>query len=105
MQSKDILYSAWGNDECYTPAYWVVPIIKYLPKDKIIWCPFDKENSEFVLQLEGGGTMLFIHTLIIDKIFSILSQSIGILSYQILHLQTKENFLKGHWVFENHLHS
>lgn len=45
MKSKEILYSLGKNDECYTPRYGVLPIIKYLPKDKIIWCPFDKENS------------------------------------------------------------
>lgn len=48
MESKDILYSKWNNDECYTPWYWIEPIIKYIPPDKIIWCPFDKEESNFV---------------------------------------------------------
>lgn len=58
MESKDILYSAWSNDECYTPWYWVIPIIKYIDKKmKInfpynkkltIWCPFDTEESNFV---------------------------------------------------------
>ena len=31
MDSKSILYSNGKNDECYTPAYAVKPIIKYLP--------------------------------------------------------------------------
>jgi len=48
IDSQKILYSPWSNDECYTPRYWVEPIVKYLPKDKIIWCPFDTNNSEFV---------------------------------------------------------
>jgi len=48
LKSNEILYSKWNNDECYTPEYWVKPIIKYIPKWKIIWCPFDKENSNFV---------------------------------------------------------
>lgn len=65
MQSKDILYSAGGNDECYTPAYWVAPILKYIPKDKIVWCPFDKSDSQFVLQLRGGGWQV-IHSHIDD---------------------------------------
>ena len=73
MDSKAVLYSWWGNDECYTPRYGVIPIVKYLPKDKIIWCPFDTEESEFVKVLReewftitlshisgGGGTS--IHT-------------------------------------------
>lgn len=59
LQSNEILYSKWNNDECYTPAYWVEPIIKYidfvinnwlyLKEEKpVIWCPFDKEESNFV---------------------------------------------------------
>lgn len=55
LNSQKILYSVGNNDECYTPDYGVQPIIKYLPKDKIIWCPFDKEDSEFVKQLIRSG--------------------------------------------------
>ena len=57
MDSRSILYSKGNNDECYTPKYAVVPIIKYLEKfkDKIIWCPFDKEDSEFVKTLKEEG--------------------------------------------------
>lgn len=32
--SQSILYSQWNNDECYTPWYWVKPIIKYIKKYK-----------------------------------------------------------------------
>ena len=55
MTSQDILYSKGENDECYTPDYAVKPILKYLPKDKIIWCPFDTEESQFYRQLMDGG--------------------------------------------------
>ena len=41
MTSKDILYSAGSNDECTTLNYAVKPIIKYIPKDWVVWCPFD----------------------------------------------------------------
>lgn len=62
MNSQKILYSAGNNDECKTPAYGVKPIIKYLPKNKVIWCPFDKEDSEFVQQLLSQGfTVVFSH--------------------------------------------
>lgn len=44
-----------NSNERYTPRYAVVPIIKYLPKDKIIWCPFDTANSEFVIALREVG--------------------------------------------------
>ncbi len=36
-----------SGDECYTPFYAVEPILEFLPKDKIIWCPFDEEWSAF----------------------------------------------------------
>ena len=52
MDSKDILYSAWNNDECYTPKYWVLPILKYIPKGSIVWCPFDTEESNFVIEIK-----------------------------------------------------
>lgn len=60
MKSKDILYSVGNNDECYTPCYGVTPILKYIQAKAItlhqigkfiVWCPFDKENSEFVKQI------------------------------------------------------
>lgn len=51
-------YNNWhirANDERYTPRYAVLPIIKYLPQKAVIWCPFDTENSEFVLTLKENG--------------------------------------------------
>lgn len=55
MTTQDIFYSKGANDECYTLDYAVKPILKYLPKDKIIWCPFDTEKSQFYIQLVKGG--------------------------------------------------
>ncbi len=56
MESKDILYSKGKNDECFTPDYAVIPLLKYIPKDKIIWCPFDEEDdSEFVRIFRENG--------------------------------------------------
>jgi len=60
MESKDILYSKGNNDECYTPEYAVRPILKHLKNfalNKIggvitVWCPFDKEESNFVKLLK-----------------------------------------------------
>lgn len=37
-----------ASDEVYTPAYAVEPIIKYIKPADIVWCPFDKEDSEYV---------------------------------------------------------
>lgn len=55
INSKEILYSKGNNDECMTPNYGVKPIVKYIPKEATVWCPFDKENSEFVKQIREAG--------------------------------------------------
>lgn len=50
------------NDEQYTPKILVEPIIKYIPKGSIVWCPFDTEDSEFVINLkENGINVVFSH--------------------------------------------
>lgn len=41
-----------NNDEYYTPKYAVKPILKYIKKDSVIWCPFDTFESEFVKVLK-----------------------------------------------------
>ncbi len=43
------------SDEVYTPEYAVQPIIKYIQKDAIVWCPFDLENSEYVKLIRANG--------------------------------------------------
>ena len=43
------------SNECYTPFYAVEPILKYIPKDKIVWCPFDEEWSAFYQLLKERG--------------------------------------------------
>lgn len=55
MDSRSILYSAGKNDECYTPEYVVEAIVPYLSKDKVVWCPFDKDDSAFVKVLRKHG--------------------------------------------------
>ena len=44
-----------GNDEFYTPLYAIEPIIKYIEKGKIIWCPFDTNESLFVKRFKELG--------------------------------------------------
>ena len=60
---NDAIYKTNGkNDECYTPRYVVEAILPYVPKNKIIWCPFDKEESFFVKVLtENGYNVVFSH--------------------------------------------
>ncbi len=49
-----------ASDEVYTPAYAVRPLLKYLEvfcnKPRYtIWCPFDKEDSEYVKIFRAEG--------------------------------------------------
>ena len=57
MNSRDILYSAGRNDECYTPRYAVLPLLDFLEsfRGKVIWCPFDTDRSEFVKVLRENN--------------------------------------------------
>ena len=50
------------SDEVYTPSYAIKPLLKYISKDKIIWCPFDTEDSEYVEILNNNGNkVIFSH--------------------------------------------
>ena len=54
------------SDEVYTPAYAVKPIIKHISTffndDSIIWCPFDEEDSNYVIELKKAGyTVIATH--------------------------------------------
>lgn len=56
------IVAASGNDEFYTPKYAVEPILKYVDKSKVVWCPFDTEESIFVKQLnDRGNTVINTH--------------------------------------------
>lgn len=57
MNSQKVLYSPGNNDECLTPDYGVKPLLKYLERfrDKIIWCPFSTDESQFVKIFRENG--------------------------------------------------
>lgn len=61
MISKNILYSKGNNDLCYTPDYGVEPILKYIPKGAVVWCPFDTASSEFVKQISKTNKVVYSH--------------------------------------------
>lgn len=42
-------------DEMYTPFYCVEPILNYINKADVIWCPFDKEWSAYVQAFKRNG--------------------------------------------------
>lgn len=43
------------KDEYYTPQILVEPILKYVKPNSTVWCPFDTEDSEFVIVLKEDG--------------------------------------------------
>lgn len=43
------------NDEWYTPSYAIYPLLPYLNPNSLIWCPFDKKESNYVSVLEKAG--------------------------------------------------
>lgn len=56
--------SAGKNDECWTNRYGVEPLLEFLEsfKEKIIWCPFDIEQSEYVKVFqEHGFNVVYSH--------------------------------------------
>ena len=61
IDSSKLMYSEGNNDECFTPSYGVTPILKYIPKDAIVWCPFDTPNSEFVKQIGQQNDVVYSH--------------------------------------------
>ena len=44
-----------GTDEYYTPLHAVEILLPYIPEHSKIWCPFDKEFSQYVQVFTAGG--------------------------------------------------
>ena len=61
LESQKVLYSNGKNDEMYTPKYAVVPILEYIKKNWVVWCPFDTENSEFVKEISKTNKVIWSH--------------------------------------------
>jgi len=58
--------TAWSEkDEYYTPEILVRPIVKYVKKGSVVWCPFDTDTSEFVIALRAAG-----HRVIVSHIWT-----------------------------------
>jgi len=43
------------NDEYYTKPYAVEPIVKFVKRGAVVWCPFDKPESNFVKVFKENG--------------------------------------------------
>lgn len=64
VMAGTFMYQGGDNDECYTPEYAVMPLLEFLEpyRDKILWLPFDKEDSEFVkVFTEFGYKIVYSH--------------------------------------------
>ena len=59
MKDREILYSSGNMDEYYTPAYAVLPVLKYIKRGDVVWCPFDTQNSEFVKLISLTNDVVF----------------------------------------------
>ena len=60
--NKIFIANKLKNDERYTPPILVKPILEYIPKGSVVWCPFDLKNSEFVYALkEHGCKVIYSH--------------------------------------------
>lgn len=60
IDSQKILYGE-SNDERYTPKYAVTPLLKYIPNNWVIWCPFDTEDSEYVKEISKTNKVICSH--------------------------------------------
>lgn len=58
-----------ASDECLTPRYAVIPIVKHLKARgfKRVWCPFDKAGSFFVRVLQDAG-FIVLHSHLEDGV-------------------------------------
>lgn len=45
---KQCFVNSSKNDNFYTPAYAVIPILKYIKPNSKVWCPFDTKESNYV---------------------------------------------------------
>lgn len=56
-----IPYPEGKNDEYYTPAYGVRPILKFIPQGATVWCPFDTQHSWFVRLISRQNRVIASH--------------------------------------------
>lgn len=62
LDSQNLLHGGGGydnSDDHYTYEYAVLPLVKYIPKDWVVWCPFDTKYSEFVKVLSKTHKVIF----------------------------------------------
>lgn len=78
------------NDEYHTPIEAMKPLIKYLPKNLTIWCPFDFEDSNIVKVLKDiGHTCIATHINNGEDFFKIRKECDVIISNPPYSLRTE----------------
>lgn len=58
-----------SGDEVFTPFFAVEPLLKYIPKDKVIYMPFDEEWSAFYQLFTENGYKVIRSSLVEGKDF------------------------------------
>ena len=61
LLNQKVIYTKGKNDEFKTLHYCVTPILEFIPEDKIVWCPFDKHDSEFVKIISKTNKVVYSH--------------------------------------------
>ena len=61
MINKILNLTSSSHDEYYTPEYAVLPIVEYVQKGSIIWCPFDTKESNYVKILQKDFIVINSH--------------------------------------------
>lgn len=69
--NKSIIYHNRDQlaDEYYTPYYAVDPLLEFIPKDKIIWCPFDDEWSAYFQTFKQNDYHVIRSSIVNDQNF------------------------------------
>jgi hypothetical protein len=50
------------EDEYYTKPYAIFPLLKYVNKDMVVWCPFDtKDSNYYKIFKENGNKVIASH--------------------------------------------
>lgn len=49
------------QDEYYTPELLVYPILNFIKDNSIVWCPFDKKESNFVKIISKTNKVIYSH--------------------------------------------
>lgn len=60
-RSSPLICRKGATDEWNTPIHAVLPILEYVPKGAIVWCPFDTQQSNFVRCISQRNKVVYSH--------------------------------------------